>query len=1259
MEDFRKRSRQYRPFPEARAFVQQLGFKNGEEWNAYCKSGKKPKDIPSAPHYIYKTEFKGMGDWLGTGTVAPRDRHRQYRSFTDARAFARELGFKNKAEWDDYCRSGKKPTGIPMKPDRAYGSEFQGYGDWLGTGRPGPGNYTFLPFAEARTFAHALKLKNHKEWSTYCASGKKPYNIPSAPNETYGVEFQGWGDWLGTGYISNRHRKHRPFAEARAFVHTLGLGNQKEWVKYCSSGNKPEDIPTNPQRAYKPQFKGMGDWLGTGNMHSRDLVFRPFAEARVFVHTLGFKNHKEWQAYCTSGKKPPDIPSTPHQEYNAEFKGYGDWLGTGTLSRWNREYLPFAEARAFVHTLGLKNRDEWSIYCKSGKKPNALPADPHQLYDIEFKGMGDWLGVINIWNRNALLALLHDLRPRLNQLEERELYIILQQGGVLTGLRKALKGASPMRVLKDLKDNNGKELEWALRGIIDEEITALEDDALSRETIPEVGDLETLDVARIFERTDDDTADLQTPSLISNDTPLTDVDKQLPALPTKESLRVIDLLQDLSCGLDDEAAEYLIANRVSTLWECYIGEGKATVDDLLSGNGGYWFSEIKSRFLSEVKDVEGLVIPEGWSFTASDGKPALPNAMQRRTAWAVRERRRVGNWSGVGAGKTLSAVLASRVIDAHVTLVVTNNATVEGWRHQIEDAYPDSIVYTHMHDVLVLDRDRFNYVVLNYEKFQGSERNHLVHLLLGLGLDFVVFDEVQFVKQRDIHASNRRRVLEALVSGAAEINPHLRVLGMSATPVINNLLEAKKLLEIVTGTQFAEVETVPTVNNALAIHRMLMLHGFRYHPRYTQEMRTEIVTTRRNDLLEALRGVGTNILHLEQILLPAKLEAARRYFRPGTIVYAHYVDEIVAPIRCYLEDVGLTVGLYTGVDKSGLARFLARKVDVLVGTKPVGTGLDGLQRVCNRIVMLCLPWTSAEYEQIIGRIRRQGSCFGEVEIIIPQVTLDYEGDVWSWDQGRMACIQYKRTLSDCAVDGSIPETVRIDQNILLKQSREALERWIERIGDKGLLSVERQRLAVPLPPDLRQKVLLRHGDFTILNHRWNTSRSMTTHDRIQHDPSEWYLYHTLYREAREGWPEQPFERIAERIRVRPDWVVVDFGCGECLLKHALSNNHVVGIDYVAWDEQVVACDMASTPLEDATFDVAVFSLSLMGTNWADYLKEAYRLLKPYGHLFIAEPQKKWQERNEELKQVVTVQGFRLLGEVEQRYDFIYLTAIKA
>jgi ribosomal RNA-processing protein 8 len=46
--------------------------------------------------------------------------------------------------------------------------------------------------------------------------------------------------------------------------------------------------------------------------------------------------------------------------------------------------------------------------------------------------------------------------------------------------------------------------------------------------------------------------------------------------------------------------------------------------------------------------------------------------------------------------------------------------------------------------------------------------------------------------------------------------------------------------------------------------------------------------------------------------------------------------------------------------------------------------------------------------------------------------------------------------------------------------------------------------------------------------------------------------------------------------------------------------------------------MANVPLKSKTVDVAVFCLSLMGTNLADFLREAHRALKDVGILKIAE-----------------------------------------
>jgi hypothetical protein len=179
-----------------------------------------------------------------------------------------------------------------------------------------------------------------------------------------------------------------------------------------------------------------------------------------------------------------------------------------------------------------------------------------------------------------------------------------------------------------------------------------------------------------------------------------------------------------------------------------------------------------------------------------------------------------------------------------------------------------------------------------------------------------------------------------------------------------------------------------------------------------------------------------------------------------------------------------------------------------------------------------------------------------------------------------------------------------------------------------------------------------------MNQRFNTSKSTTMHDRLVADPEEFYLYHSLYREARETWSEVPYQVLAEQLNKRPDWVIGDFGCGEALLSKSVRNK-VYSFDHVAINPSVIACDMAHTGLDAEMLDVAVFSLSLMGVNWEDYLKEAFRLLRSGGLLKVSEPASSWVEHNyASLKQGIESAGFVLNGEPRLSSKFIYLDAIK-
>jgi len=135
----------YRPFTEARAWVRGLGLSCQRDWDDYCKGrleGKPPKpaDIPRTPSGVYRNEgWLGLGDWLGTGTLAPS--MRTYRSFTEAREWVRGLGLSSEKEWKDYGAGrlkGKplKPSDIPASPAAVYkDAGWIGMSDWLGNGR--------------------------------------------------------------------------------------------------------------------------------------------------------------------------------------------------------------------------------------------------------------------------------------------------------------------------------------------------------------------------------------------------------------------------------------------------------------------------------------------------------------------------------------------------------------------------------------------------------------------------------------------------------------------------------------------------------------------------------------------------------------------------------------------------------------------------------------------------------------------------------------------------------------------------------------------------------------------------------------------------------------------------------------------------------------------------------------------------------------------------------------------------------------------
>lgn len=443
----------WRPFEDAREFVRGLGLKSGTEWTKYCKGEllnkpKKPADIPSGPVNIYKnTGWINWGDWLGTEYIA--DQFKKYRPFKKARTFVRKLNLKNNIEWREYClnkmpEKGKKPEDIPAAPTRTYSSDWINWGDWLGTNFVAQYLRKYRSFKKARIFVRKLNLTSQTEWRKYCrgelkAKGLKPKDIPSEPIKVYkDIGWNGFGDWLGTGTIASQLREYRSFKEARFFVHSIKLKNLAQWKKYCrgelrGKGMKPEDIPANPAQTYKDRgWISWGDWLGTGFVAVFLRKYRPFTEAKKFVHSLGLKKSSEWVKYCRDefpekGFKPDDIPANPATSYRDKgWISWGDWLGTNFVATFKRKYRSFTAARSFIRGLELKSRSEWSQYCRGElrnnlKKPDDIPSKPNIVYK-QWTGWGNWLGMGTVAPRLIKYRAFIEARKFARQLGLKNVY---------------------------------------------------------------------------------------------------------------------------------------------------------------------------------------------------------------------------------------------------------------------------------------------------------------------------------------------------------------------------------------------------------------------------------------------------------------------------------------------------------------------------------------------------------------------------------------------------------------------------------------------------------------------------------------------------------------------------------------------------------------------------------------------------------------------------------------------------------------------
>ncbi|MFL9483434.1 IS66 family transposase [Chitinophagaceae bacterium LWZ2-11] len=244
----------------------------------------------------------------------------------------------------------------------------------------------YLPFNQARLYAHKLGFQKREEWQQWGRSGKRPAFIPFIPDRVYKDKgWTNWADWVGFSFLS--------FEKARAYMRKLGLKNRDDYREWLKSKKRPTTVPHEPENIYKyTGWNGLGDWLGNGNIQNQKKKKLSYEQVKAYVQTIGIKTWQEYRNWSASGERPATIPASPSKAYY-EFEGWGKFLGTDRVANQNREFWDYRQAKTYLLELNIRSIYHFRKLCKNGIIPDAIPRDPlnHYKKKAEWVNYSDFL----------------------------------------------------------------------------------------------------------------------------------------------------------------------------------------------------------------------------------------------------------------------------------------------------------------------------------------------------------------------------------------------------------------------------------------------------------------------------------------------------------------------------------------------------------------------------------------------------------------------------------------------------------------------------------------------------------------------------------------------------------------------------------------------------------------------------------------------------------------------------------------------------
>jgi hypothetical protein len=1284
-------------YKEHEKFARDHNFLSGAKYLKYVQKNK-PKGIrKNIIEYFGKT-----GEWPKGGMREFLGLEKGKQSYKEHQKFARDNGIVNSKQWVDFISKNRHP-GIFSGPD----THFKLTNEWP---KGGWGEFFGDEYVEKLSYQGHLKfardngIVNSAHWEDFISKNRHP-GIYEAPDN----HFRKIGKWPKGGWsvfcgndkrvqwaLRNKealsYKEHQKFARDNNLV--TGI-QYREFVKK----NKPVGIVRYANEYFKKTNEwpkgSWGEFLGTGRKAHNQMVFLSYKEHQKFARDNNITSGIQWGRVFQKNH-PPGIYSAPEKLFTRTGEwpkgSWGEFLGTGRIAPKDHKYYPFYEAKIlyqkFAAEMKSQNiqviRETWEIFYDKNISDKKLTKWPQSTYTIKkvkqrlrgikpvsrlepgidyYYDFYDTFGIEDPkWSTNKIIGLLKSLveddyllktNPDIlaDIIEEKGLDKIRTKYAKLFKLIPANnKNEEFSKYIKKFIESQKDQDYYQIHNFETDEVIVNSDKEIVISKDSEIHEKTTID--EII-----DEPEFHDPG---------DVLKQAQKTYDLRMKRKFSAEKEMSLSDDKDSTEFYIRHFVNILWhDAFHDEDNFIRKTRKSKTGGEFSDKIRNIFLEEYSLAKKIEIPTDYDFKIKDVF-TMPSLMQRYFTLMTKIKTFYANFSGTGAGKTIAALLASRVNKSKMTLIVCPNGVVTQWEEVIMKVFPKSLCITKGDAFSAIrDNSQFQYLIINYEQFQQANSKNNILKLASQKIDFVILDEIHFAKTTSLkQESKRRENLDELLSLIRENNHKWKAIGLSATPVVNNLIEGRSLIELISGQDWEqEIKTKLTLRNARKLHKKFTIMSMREEPEYKKPKKFDSSVVAKIPSNFELRNLNRDKLALDQLCTEARIPEIIKKIKGKTVIYTEFVGGripgkpmVLDMLTDALDKAKIKWAKHTGEDHSGHKKFVEnKKIQVLIATKPISTGVDDLQDVCHNLIFNNLPWTHALYTQVIGRLIRKGQ---EKQVTIHHILADveYDGKLFAYDKRRMDAIINKKTILDCAVSGVNPEKNLVDKYAALK----ALKDWIKRLEEGKRLDLMRPYRIYDSEPQVVKRWVKKYGDFKNFNTKLIMSTSENNFKRIQKDPESWYAYHSALNENKKKWSFDPNEEWIEKIsKMKKSFKIGDFGCGEAMIARTFGKNRTVhSFDLHSDDKELVQeCNIKSTPLKNESIDIAVYNLSLMGTDWKDFIKEAQRVLEFQGRLFISDTENHLKGYLKDLKDTLEELDF-IVYRFETKGKFVMIEAIK-